>query len=256
LYFLSGYVAQKGEPSDLDGAIEAYSQALAAQPDMASANYNRGLAYLGRGQAGDYGRAVDDLSRALASLPADAGLLTNRGAAYLYLASAPAEAPDLADEEAVARAIRDFDRAIELDPGLVQAYFNRGLAYVRKDDKERWLPDFESVLSLAKDHAGATNALCWAFALEQAPETALPCCERAVALDPTGASRDSRAIVYAELGRYTAAITDLEAYLLDLQAQDEAAYQRSSPEREEWIRALKAGQNPFDRVTLDRLRQE
>jgi tetratricopeptide (TPR) repeat protein/transcriptional regulator with XRE-family HTH domain len=256
LYFLSGYVSQKGEPPDLDGAIEAYSQALAAQPGMASANYNRGLAYLRRGQTGDFARAIDDLSQAIAALPPDAVLLTNRGAAYLHLASDPAEAPDLHPEEAMARAIRDFDRAIELDPSIVQAYFNRGLAYVRQDDKGRWLLDFEHVLTLEEDHAGAANALCWAFALEQAPESALPYCERAVDLDPSGASRDSRAIVYAELGRYTEAIADIEAYLLAMQAQDSSAYARLSPTRQAWIRMLKNGQNPFDQATLDRLRLE
>lgn len=34
-------------------------------------------------------------------------------------------------------AIADYDRAIDLDPQLVQAYFNRGLAYVDKGDLDR-----------------------------------------------------------------------------------------------------------------------
>jgi tetratricopeptide (TPR) repeat protein/transcriptional regulator with XRE-family HTH domain len=256
LYFLLGYVTQKGQPQDLDGAIEAYSQALDAQPALVSASYNRGLAYLRRGRSGDYALAAEDLSRAIALLPEDAGQLTNRGAAYLRLASVPVEAPELQPAEAIARAIQDFDRAIALDPDMVQAYFNRGLAYVRQDDKGRWLPDLEHALSLEKDHAGAHNALCWAFALERAPEIALPYCERAVALDPTGAGLDSRAIAYAEAGRYAEAVADLERYLSELQAQDQEAYQRQGPAREEWIRALKSGQDPFDKATLDRLRLE
>jgi tetratricopeptide (TPR) repeat protein/transcriptional regulator with XRE-family HTH domain len=255
-YFLMGYVDQMGQPPDLNGAIEAYSQALAVQPGLASANYNRGLAYLRRGRPEDYAHAVDDFSQAAAAMPEDAALFTNRGAAYLHLASQPAKEAALQPVQATARAIEDFDRAIALDPGLVQAYFNRGLAYVRQDDRERWLPDLERVLSLEGDHAGAANALCWAFALEQAPEAALSYCERAVALDPTGASRDSRAIVYGELGRHTEAVADFQAYLRALQAQDEAAYARIGPEREEWIQVLKKGQNPFDRATLDRLRLE
>jgi tetratricopeptide (TPR) repeat protein len=255
-YFLLGYVDQKGQSPDLDGAIEAYSQALEAQPGMTSANYNRGLAYLRRGRAGDYARAVDDLSLAAAAMPEDAGLLTNRGAAYLRLATQPVEETGLQPAQAVQRAIQDLDRAIALDPALVQAYFNRGLAYVRQNDKGRWLPDFEHVLSLEPDHAGAHNALCWALALERAPETALPYCERAVALDASGASRDSRAVVYAEMGRYAEAIADLEAYLLALQTQDSEAYRRSGPVRRAWIQELKNGRDPFDRTTLDRLRLE
>jgi tetratricopeptide (TPR) repeat protein len=256
VYFLLCYVNQLQEPPDLDGAIEACSQALAAQPGMAAASYNRGLAYLRRGRAGDYARAADDFSRAADAMSADAALFTNRGAAYLHLAAQPGAEAGPRSAGATARAIEDFDRAIALDPTLTQATFNRGLAYVRLDDRARWLPDFEHVLSLAPDHAGAYNALCWAYALEREPETALPYCDKAVALDPTGASRDSRAIVYAEMGRYGEAMADLEAYLLELQRQGEDAYRHTGAARQEWIQALKKGQDPFDRATLDRLRQE
>jgi tetratricopeptide (TPR) repeat protein/transcriptional regulator with XRE-family HTH domain len=255
-YFLLGYVDHKGEPTDLEGAIEAYSQALEAKPAMASAGYNRALAYLQRGQTGDYARAVDDLDRAAPAMAGDAALYTNRGAAYLHLASQTAEESGIEPTEAVAQAIEDFDRAIALDAGLIQAYFDRGLAYVRQDNEAQWLADFEHVLSLQPDHAGAYNALCWAYALARAPETALPYCERAVKLDTTGGSLDSRAIVLAELGRYEEAVADLEAYLLALQAQDEAAHGRNGSLREDWIRALRSGQDPFDRATLERLRLE
>jgi hypothetical protein len=84
----------------------------------------------------------------------------------------------------------------------------------------------------------------------------LPYCERAVKLDTTGGSLDSRAIVLAELGRYEEAVADLEAYLLAWQAQDEAAHGRNGSLREDWIRALRSGQDPFDRATLERLRLE
>jgi hypothetical protein len=77
-----------------------------------------------------------------------------------------------------------------------------------------------------------------------------------VALDPTGPARDSRGIVYAELGRTAEAIADFEAYLAGLRGQGDAAYQRYSPRREAWLAALRAGRNPFDRETLDQLRQE
>jgi tetratricopeptide (TPR) repeat protein/transcriptional regulator with XRE-family HTH domain len=255
-YFLLGYVDQKGESVDLEGAIDAYTQALEAEPAMASASYNRALAYLQRGQTGDCARAVDDLDQAAAAMADDAAFFTNRGAAYLHLGSQPAEESGLEPTEAVAQAIQDFDRAIALDPRLVQAYFDRGLAYVRQDDQAHWLADFEHVLSLEPDHAGAYSALCWAYALARLPETALPYCERAVKLDTTGAGLDSRAIVYAELGRYEEAVADLEAYLLALQAQDDTAYRRFGPLREDWIRALRSGQDPFDRAMLERLRLE
>jgi tetratricopeptide (TPR) repeat protein len=256
LYFLSGYVAQVGDPPDLDEAVEAYSRALKAQPDLAAAYNNRGLAYLRRGLAGDAALAVNDLTQAMAFLSPDASLLTNRGAAYLRLAGNPGEASGLRPQEATTLAVQDFDAAIALEPDMVEAIFDRGIAYVRLDEKENWLADFERVLELDADHAGAANGLCWAYALEQAPESALPYCERAVALDSTGAGLDSRAIVYGELGRYTEAAADMESYLQSLRAQDETNYARLSPLREEWLTALRTGRNPFGRATLERLRLE
>jgi tetratricopeptide (TPR) repeat protein len=112
------------------------------------------------------------------------------------------------------------------------------------------------VLALDADHAGARNALCWAYGLDGEPELALPHCERAVALDPDGPARDSRGIVYAELGRTQEAIAEFEAYLAFLRSQGENDYKKYGPRREAWLGALRAGRDPFDSTTLDQLRAE
>ena len=246
LYFLLGYVYQLSNPPDLDQAIEAYTRAADLRPGMVSTYNNRGIAALHRGQLGDFARAVEDLTRVIAASPDDAAVYSNRGAAYLQLGT----------PEDVALAIGDFDRAIALDPDLVAAYFNRGLAYVRQGNRDLWLPDFERVLNMQEDHAGAYNALCWAYALDRQPELALPYCEQAVALDASGPAHDSRGIVYAELGRFEEAIGDFETYLAALRARGGTAYQRSGPRREAWLVALRQRRDPFDRATLDQLRWE
>ncbi|PKO21896.1 MAG: hypothetical protein CVU38_12270 [Chloroflexi bacterium HGW-Chloroflexi-1] len=246
LYFLMGYVYQLDDPPDPDQAIEAYTRAADLRPDMVSAYNNRGIAALHRGQPGDFALAVADLTRVIAANPDDATVYSNRGTAYLQLGT----------PEGVALAIGDFDRAITLDPDLVAAYFNRGLAYVKQEKSGLWLADFERVLKMQEDHAGAYNALCWAYALDRQPELALPYCERAVALDASGPAHDSRGIVYAELGRFEAAIGDFETYLAALRASGETAYQRSGPRRKAWLAALRQGRDPFDRATLDQLRGE
>ena len=51
------------------------------------------------------------------------------------------------------RAIRDFDRAIALNPGLVVAWRNRGLAYRGKGDFERALADYDQATLLAPGDA-------------------------------------------------------------------------------------------------------
>lgn len=280
LYFYLGYVYQQEEPPDLDQAIESYSQAVALQPGLVWAYNNRGVAYRHHGRLD---QAVADLTQAIALMPDNATPYNNRGAAYLQrggpsdlvravedFSRAIELAPDASEAYSnrgaaylrrgepgdLARAVEDFDRAVALAPDAPEAYFNRGLAYVRQGKHKRWLEDFEHVLALDPDHAGAHNALCWAYALEQQPDMALPYCDRAVALDPTGFSHDSRGIVHAELGRLEKAIADFEAFLSWLRQQPESMYQHYGPKREAWLQTLKKGQSPFDSETLANLRQE
>lgn len=240
LYFLLGYVRQTDQPADLDAAIAAYAEALALQPALISARVNRAGAYLRRGGPSDLEAALADLAAVIEAWPEDAAAYVNRGAIYLRLKRA-------GDLEA---ALADLDRGVALAPKVVEAYFNRGLARIRANDAAGWQADLAQALRLDPDHAGAYAALCWGYALDRQPATALPYCDRAVALAPTGPGRDSRAIVFAELGRTAEAIRDIEAYLAgDLPPAERA-------ERVGWLAALAAGRDPFDQATLDRLRQE
>jgi len=137
-----------------------------------------------------------------------------------------------------------------LAPETIEAYFNRGLAHIRANDAAGWQADLKQTLVLDPDHAGAHAALCWGYALDRQAAAALPYCDRAVALAPSGPGRDSRGIVYAELGRFAEAGRDIAEYLRG----DPPAAERV--ERTRWLTALAAGRDPFDQATLDRLRGE
>lgn len=240
LYFLLGYVCQSSQPADLDAAISAYTEALALQPALLSAHSNRASAYLRRGEPADLAAAVADLTQVIAARPEDAAPYVNRGAAYLRLKQP-------GDLEA---ALVDLDRAVALAPETVEGYFNRGLARIRANDATGWQADLKQTLVLDPDHAGAYAAFCWGYALDRQGASALPYCDRAVRLAPAGPGRDSRGIVYAELGRFAEAASDIEEYLRG----DVPPAERV--ERAGWLAALAAGRDPFDRATLDRLRQE
>ena len=240
LQFLLGYVHQSSKPPDLSAAIAAYTQALALQETLLAAHINRASAYLRRGAPGDLEAAVADLTDVIAALPEDATAYVNRGAAYLRL-KGPGD---------LERALGDLDQAVALAPEMVEAYYNRGLARIRRGDAAGWQADLQKAIDLEPDHAGAYAALCWGYALDRQPDSALPYCDRGVALAPAGPGRDSRGIVYAELGRYPEATREIEAYLRG----DVPEAERT--ERQAWLASLAAGRDPFDGATLERLRQE
>jgi tetratricopeptide (TPR) repeat protein/DNA-binding XRE family transcriptional regulator len=246
LYFLLGYASQQSEPADLDASIDYYGRVLALRPDNVAAHNNRSLAYLRRGGPDDLTGAVADLTEVATAQPEDVASFINRAAAYLRLGGA----------ENLARAIADCERAIALAPDWPEALFNCGVAHVRLANRPAWQADFARLQTLAPNHPGLQEALCWAYTLDEEPETALPYCDRAIALAPDGPGRDSRAIVYAQLGRLTEAIADLEEYSASLRQKDPARYDRETARYQTWLTALRAGQNPFDRVTLEQLRRE
>jgi len=45
----------------------------------------------------------------------------------------------------------DFNKALELDPNLAQAYYNRGRAYQALGDREKAIADFQKVLEISQD---------------------------------------------------------------------------------------------------------
>ena len=99
------------EQGDLAQGISALSQAFEARPDAELAR-NLALAYL---QQGDHGKAQQYIEKALALSPGDA-------AAYNYLGLIAAQNGNLE------LAVVQFDKAAQLDPKLVDALFNAGVA--------------------------------------------------------------------------------------------------------------------------------
>ncbi len=236
-------------PAVLSQAIDHYSQVVTLQPEWDNARYNRGTAYLGRGllsmdEAADLDAAIADLSAVVDRQPMRTDPLINRGIAYYQRNGA-------GDLDA---ALADFTQAIDFAPDDYRGYYHRGLARIRAGD-DGWADDLQRTLVLDPDYASASNGLCWGYGVLGQPEAALPHCEEAIKNDSTGSSRDSRAITYAQLGRYTEAVDDLTAYLAWVKASYPGLYGKyRGPEVEEWIRDLESGENPFTPDLLDSLR--
>ncbi|MEZ4614154.1 MAG: hypothetical protein R2867_01380 [Caldilineaceae bacterium] len=255
LNFYLGHLAERAQTRPaLDRAIRYYNVALGENPKLYDALYNRGTVYLNRSYVRtadddavqqDLDAAIDDLTMVIAVRPAYLSAYHNRGVARYERNSG----------DDLANAADDFSHVIAVDAKNWSAYFHRALTAIRAGDSNHWAADLQRVLAIRADYYPAYNGLCWGYALAQDAATALDFCDRAVALDPTGASRDSRAIAYSQLGRYDDAIADFEAYLTWLKAQPADLYGRyRGPLVEEWIALLAQGTNPFTPETLAALR--
>ena len=256
LNFYLGHLAeQTGSQSDLGRAIRYYNRALDDNSRLYDAFYNRGTVYLNRSYLHaanddliqrDLDAAVEDLTMVIAVKPAYLSAYLNRGVARYER--------NLGDD--LADATDDFSHVIAVDADNWRAYFHRALAAIRNGTSMRWVDDFEQVLALRPNYYPAYNGLCWGYALGPATELALEDCDQAILLDPTGASRDSRGIVYGRLGRNEDAIADFRAYLAWItEEQPDKLYERyRGPIVEEWIALLEQGKNPFSEELLASLR--
>jgi len=164
-------------------AVEAYTEAIEADDNVAVAYANRCIA---NEALGNFDDAINDCTRSL-EIAEEEGepegystweVLNNRAIANLDLAhyddafddlDAAIEAnPDYADayanrgrifidREQYEEAIEDLDRAVGLDPELSEAFGNRGLAYESLGESENAIADYTAAIELSKDPQALFN---------------------------------------------------------------------------------------------------
>ena len=169
---LGGVLARRG---DEQGALRAFSRAIELDPGCAAAWSNRGSL---RGERGELAEAMRDHERAIELAPGQAQLWQNRSVARL-------RAGDLAGAEA------DLDRAVELDPSNVQVRYNRASFYSRHPDpavRPRALVEYDRLLELEPGFVEGRRARALARAKQGDQEGALA--DLTVAID--GGARDPR----------------------------------------------------------------
>ncbi|MFN8494114.1 MAG: helix-turn-helix domain-containing protein [Caldilineaceae bacterium] len=265
-YFYAGLTAQnKAEQTrsiaDYDRAIEDYTKMIALQPALVNGFYNRALSYSFRSDlvvansieiTRNLDTAIADFTHVLNQYEKPADVHINRGVAY-YKRKTPGD---------LQAALHDFDQAIAAAPRDYRGYYDRALAGIRAGDTLDWQTDLTETLQLNPTYYPAFDAFCLGYGLVQKPQQALAYCEQAVqqvqALGAT-ASMDvllNRGIVYAQLGRYPAALADLKNYVAWLKnLQPPTLYDRMlGKQAEAWIATLQQAKNPFDQATLAALR--
>ena len=235
----------------LDEAQASLERAIASPPEepiaLGGVYFHLGLLE-SRRSAPDLNKIVAYYSETLELQPGHLSALNNRAVTYL-------ERDTAGDVE---RAEADLRSAVDLAPSDPVYSTNLALTLVRMgpDQLEAALDALEQAEEHAPESATIQNSLCWFDSLGGKVEQAMPHCDRAVELDPSGYSNDSRGLALALLGRFDEAVEEFQYFLDRLELEDEAAYHRFSPSRLEWMAALQAGSNPFDETTLRELLNE
>lgn len=101
-----------------------------------------------------------------------------------------------------AEALRDFNKAIELNPRSPDAHLSRGTLYTRTGRHVEAFSDLDRAIELDPRYAEAYAKRCFVRMMLDNPRDALADCRRAVVLDPR--HRDARTnlgVVYAALNR-------------------------------------------------------
>lgn len=137
VYF--GYATTSASAGDTDTALTYYTEAIAKDPTIAQAYYERGLIYY---QQALYELAIEDFTQAIENNVGDVSQAYDaRALSYMNLGQQD-------------KALEDYNRAIEVGEGLSQgyAYQNRGDLYLEQGKYEQAIADYD-----ASEGLGNTN---------------------------------------------------------------------------------------------------
>jgi WD40 repeat protein len=173
---------------------------------------------------------------------------------------------DLARAGDVEGAVKQFQRALQADPSLdlnpeaeaqrvaASALFAKVSRLITQGEIDEALAVFSDMQKINPTmEKSVCNKLCWLGSLWGYAAEVMHACEHAVELAPNnGGVRDSRGLARALTGDYQGAVEDFQFYV------EWGPKNYRSPhtvrQRQEWIRAIKDGKNPFDSKTLEELR--
>ncbi|MEJ5311057.1 MAG: tetratricopeptide repeat protein [Anaerolineae bacterium] len=109
------------------------------------------------------------------------------------------------------KAILEYNKALELDPAYVPAYYDRGLAFAQRQQYAQAIADFSQVLALNPQHADAYYNRGLVYARQNAFAEALADYDQALALHPEDPLiYNSRGNVYYKTKDYTRAMADYD----------------------------------------------
>ncbi|MBI4834052.1 MAG: protein kinase [Planctomycetes bacterium] len=158
--FLYGRALAYEKKNDCDNMIKDLSRAITLNPKDERFCRRRGGYYM---SVKKYELAVKDLDRAIKIRP-DAETYNNLGFSYDNIAVSYDNIGLFPErDEACDNAIRNYTKAIELDPDYGMAYFNRGCCYfLRLNKSAQAIDDFTKACNNGCSNAYWSLALCYA----------------------------------------------------------------------------------------------
>lgn len=109
------------------------------------------------------------------------------------------------------KSVKEFTKAIEIDPDFALAYVSRGAAFMKMDKIEESIADFDHAIEIDQENPKPYHLRGLARVEMEAYEEALEDFGNAIDLDPDyGPAYYSRAMLQIELGREDLATEDLQ----------------------------------------------
>jgi tetratricopeptide (TPR) repeat protein/uncharacterized membrane protein len=141
------------------------------------------------------------------------------------------------------RAIADYSKAIELDPGYALAYQNRSRRYYNNNDYKRALADVNKAIELDPKDARSYQVRGWVYEGKRDTRHALADYDKAIEVDPKFAQPlVDRGNIYFNRGDYTHALADFDK-AIELDSNYALAYCNRG--------AISARRNQYDQAIAD-----
>jgi len=180
---------------DFDGALRAFDEVLARDPEYDEPYFDRAVAHKARG---DINAALRDLNRAIELSIAFTDAYYNRADIRLDLGE-------------VDLAFADLSTVLDIDPDYTEALLNRGALLIGAGELDAAEADLSHGLSLAPENAHLWSAMGLLRSEQGAEEQALDCYARALALNPELVEvYANRAVLHYSADRAEAAVADLD----------------------------------------------
>lgn len=210
---------------DYDKALDACNSGIASAPAASGSDYlKRAQVYLELGRFGEASADIEKADRLLSdSIKARNVQNVNTSfRSYVYLARGYAAFK----KGEMQSALKEYDAGIRKSPGTAELYWQRGRAHAAAGAADAALRDYSRALRL---DPYCVNAHAWKGYLHYQRrdyKTALKEFNSALAISRIPSVIMHRGLCYVKMGRFQAAITDLDMYISKKTGEAEAYYAR------------------------------